>query len=76
MDQINKLKQQLRGSFDMKDLGEAKKILGVELIRDRRNGTLILSQQNYIRKVLERFEMGKAKSVQTPLPTHFRLLSQ
>ncbi|KAH9671115.1 hypothetical protein KPL70_017228 [Citrus sinensis] len=56
MDQINKLKQQLRGSFDMKDLGEAKKILGVELIRDRRNGTLILSQQNYIRKVLERSE--------------------
>ncbi|KAH9770981.1 hypothetical protein KPL71_012549 [Citrus sinensis] len=56
MDQINKLKQQLGGSFDMKDLGEAKKILGVELIRDRRNGTLILSQQNYIRKVLERFE--------------------
>ncbi|KAH9648835.1 hypothetical protein KPL70_025759 [Citrus sinensis] len=66
----------LRGSFDMKDLGEAKKILGVELIRDRRNGTLILSQQNYIRKVLERFEMGKAKPVQTPLPAHFRLSSQ
>ncbi|KAH9779667.1 hypothetical protein KPL71_007786 [Citrus sinensis] len=76
MDQINKLKQQLMGSFNMKDLGEAKKILGVELIRDRRNGTLILSQQNYIRKVLERFEMGKAKPVQTPLPAHFRLSSQ
>ena len=44
MDQINELKQQLGGSFDMKDVGEAKKILGVELIRERRNGTLILSQ--------------------------------
>ena len=76
MDQINKLKQQLGGSFNIKDLGKAKKIIGVELIRDRRNGTLILSQQSYIRKVLERFEMGKAKPIQTPLPTHFRLSSQ
>ncbi|KAH9782268.1 hypothetical protein KPL71_008823 [Citrus sinensis] len=58
------------------DLGEAKKILSVELIRNRRNGTLILSQQNYIRKVLERFEMGKAKPVQTPLLAHFKLSSQ
>ncbi|KAH9765484.1 hypothetical protein KPL70_001889 [Citrus sinensis] len=76
MDQINKLKQQLRGSFDIKDLGKTKKIFDVELIRDRRNGTLILSQQNYIRKVLERFEMGKAKPIQTPLPAHFKLSSQ
>ena len=34
----------LRGSFDMKDFGEAKKILGVELIRDRMNDIMILSQ--------------------------------
>ena len=76
MDQIDALKQQLRGSFEMKDLGEAKKILGVELIRNRKNGILVLSQQRYIKKVLERFKMGRSKPILTPLPAHFRLSSQ
>ena len=60
----------------MKDLGEAMKILGVELIKNRKNSALVLSQQKYIKKVLERFEMGKSKPIQTPLPAHFRLSSQ
>ena len=76
MDQIDALKKQLKGSFEIKDLGEAKKILGVELIRNRKNGTLVLSQQRYIKKVLEKFEMGRSKPVLTPLPAHFKLSSQ
>ena len=36
----------------MKDFGEAKKILGVELVRNIKNGTLVLSQHRYIKKVL------------------------
>ncbi|KAK9180633.1 hypothetical protein WN944_023766 [Citrus x changshan-huyou] len=57
----------------MKDLGVAKKILRVELLRDSKKGILKLSQHNYIRKVLERFEMVDSKPVQTPLSAHFRL---
>ncbi|KAH9723787.1 CCHC-type domain-containing protein [Citrus sinensis] len=34
MDQIDELKKQLKNAFEMKDLGAAKKILGVELLRD------------------------------------------
>ena len=32
---IQKLKAQLKKKFDMNDLGEAKKILGIEITRDR-----------------------------------------
>ena len=32
---VQKLKAQLKKEFDMKDLGEAKKILGMEISRDR-----------------------------------------
>ena len=44
IDQINKLKKQLKNAFEMKDLGAAKKILGVELLRDRKKDILKLSQ--------------------------------
>ena len=37
---IQKLKAQLKKKFDMKDLGEAKKILGMEITRDRGSGRL------------------------------------
>jgi hypothetical protein len=36
----------------MKDLGEAKKILGMEIARDRVKGTVHLTQKQYLTKVL------------------------
>ena len=57
----------------MKDLGPAKKILGMQITRDKQSGTLQLSQSEYIKRVLQRFNMGDAKPVSTPLASHFRL---
>ena len=59
----------------MKDLGAARKILGMKIQRDRSAGKLWLSQKNYMVKVLERFSMDNAKPVSTPLASHFRLSS-
>jgi len=70
---INKLKEILSSEFDMKDLGAAKKILGMEIKRDRDNMRLYLSQSKYIGKVLEKFHMVNAKPVSTPLAAHFNL---
>ena len=47
----------------MKDLGAVKKILGMEILRDRQE------------KVLHRFNMQNVKPISTPLATHFRLSS-
>jgi ATP-binding cassette subfamily B (MDR/TAP) protein 1 len=57
----------------MKDHGVAKKIFGVEIIRDRKSGMLYLSQRGYIEKVLHHFNMQDAKPVSTPLAPHFKL---
>ena len=57
----------------MKDLGTAKKILGMEIRRDRDAKRLWLSQAGYLNKVLERFSMENAKPVSTPLANHFCL---
>ena len=45
----------------MKDLGEASYILGIQIIRDRKNKILALSQASYIDKVLARFSMQDSK---------------
>jgi len=43
---IQKLKAQLKKEFDIKYLGEAKKILGMEITRDKSSDRLWLSQEN------------------------------
>ena len=73
IEEINDLKKQLSKQFAMKDLGAAKQILGMRIIRDKVNGTLKLSQSKYVKKVLNRFNMNEAKPVSTPLGSHFKL---
>ncbi|CAL9021277.1 unnamed protein product [Prunus brigantina] len=75
-DKTSKLKKELSKSFAMKDLGPAKRILGMSISRDRKNRKLRLSQESYIEKVLKRFNMDKAKPVSTPFPSHFKLSSK
>ncbi|XP_047264141.1 uncharacterized protein LOC124896600 [Capsicum annuum] len=56
----------------MKDLETAKKILRMEIRRDREANRLFLTQKKYLEKVLERFRMKEAKPVST-LAAHFKL---
>ena len=70
---IDRLKKKLSQSFAMKDLGPAKKILGIQIDRDRKSKKLYMSQEKYVEKVLQRFNMDKAKAVSTPLGAHFKL---
>jgi len=72
---VQKLKTQLWKDFDMKDLVETKKILGMEFTRDKGSGRLWLSQENYILKMLERFNMAEVRPVTPPLASHFKLSS-
>ena len=71
--EVNKLKILLSREFDMKDLVTTKKILGMEIRIDRALGRLWLSQNGYVRKVLERFSVENAKPVSTRLANHFIL---
>ena len=73
--EIRKVKVQLSKEFEMNNLRAVRKILGMEIQRDRKEGKLNLSQKGYIEKVLYRFNMQSAKLVSTPLAAHFRLSS-
>ena len=52
-------KKFLSSKFDMKDLGEASFVLGIEIYRDRSKGVLGLSQKAYIERMLKKFSMHK-----------------
>lgn len=70
---IEELKMQLSTEFEMKDLGAATKILGMQIVRDRPARTLFFTQAGYVRRVLNRFIVDSAKPVLTHLSTHFKL---
>ena len=65
MCEVDRLKALLCKEFDMKDMGTAR--------RDRLSRKLWLSRKNYIRKVLEKFNMQDAKPMSIPLTNHFKL---
>ncbi|QRV96994.1 Pol polyprotein/retrotransposon [Ceratobasidium sp. AG-Ba] len=77
------LKAKLAGMFDIKDLGEADQVLGMEVTRDRSAKTLILSQKKYTRQLLEEYDMLDCRPLSTPmlanalktLPSHENKLS-
>ncbi|KAL0304083.1 UNVERIFIED_CONTAM: Retrovirus-related Pol polyprotein from transposon TNT 1-94 [Sesamum radiatum] len=70
---IEKLQNDLRKTFEMKDLGNAKKILGMTIDRDRKTSSIFLNQKAYVISVLEKFSMINAKSSSVPLAPHFQL---
>ncbi|GJZ85112.1 retrotransposon protein, putative, ty1-copia subclass [Tanacetum coccineum] len=71
--EIGSAKSLLKKEFDMKELGEAKKILGMEIVRDRSRKILRVSQSGYVSKILNNFRIDNGKSVQMPLGGHFKL---
>jgi hypothetical protein len=67
LDMLHESKRLLSHNFDMKDLGEASYVIGIEIHRDRSNGTLGLSQKAYIDRVLTRFNMQHSSPSVAPV---------
>lgn len=61
------IKRELGQLFEVKDIGEPKKIIGIEIERDRDHGTIALSQTHYIDGILTKFGLQNASPVSTPL---------
>jgi hypothetical protein len=70
---LTAFKSALSTRFDMKDLGEAKFILGMEIIRDRAHRTIALSQAAYTREMLRTHTMVAANAADTPVQPNVRL---
>ena len=72
---LEAVKDSLRKSFSMKDLGEAAYILGIRIYRDRSKRLIGLSQSTYIDKVLKQFNMHDSKKGFLPM-SHGTILSK
>nr|GEV45144.1 retrotransposon protein, putative, Ty1-copia subclass [Tanacetum cinerariifolium] len=71
--EIGSTKSLLKKEFNMKELEEAKKILGMEIVRDRSRKILRVSQLGYVSKILNNFRIVNGKSVKMSLGGHFKL---
>jgi len=74
LDAIKHLKLQLSEHFEITDLGEACWILGMEVVHDRQQGIISLSQRHYVKTILDRFGLKDGRSVSTPLETNAKLV--
>ena len=72
-DFIKEVKSQLFSKFDMKDLGAANFILGMEITRDHANKMISLNQRKYVEMVLHRFNMQESNPVKVPIPVGVKL---
>jgi hypothetical protein len=61
------MKRFLSSHFEIKDLGEARFVLGIEIHRDRVKEVLGLSQKIYIERVLKKFSMHKCSASPAPI---------
>ena len=60
-------KKFMSNNFEMKDLGNASYVLGIQIYRDHSKDILGLSQKSYIEKLLQRYNMQDCKPLDTPI---------
>ena len=59
-------KEALSQFYQMTDLGEMGWILGIWITRDCEKGTLVLSQEKFIKEILEHYGMSNSCPISTP----------
>lgn len=57
---LSDTEQKLSSRFEMKDLGESKMLLGIEIFRNHSKESVFTCQDRYVRRILERFGMSNA----------------
>jgi hypothetical protein len=70
---VKTIKEKLSARFKMVDFGEVSKILGIKVSRNRGEGTLTLSQVEYVDRILAKFGMEDCAQSGTPLATTTKL---
>ena len=64
----------MASKFDVKDLGNLYRFLGVTVIQDQGNKKIWIGQPAYIESILQKFGMENAKPVNTPVDTGIKLV--
>ena len=70
--ETDKLLSELTKKFKIKDLGEAKQILGIRLFKQD-DGSIYLSQRHHIEELLKDYGMEDCKETFTPMQSNIKL---
>lgn len=70
---IGVLKNHLSKEFEMKDIGPARRILGIDITRNDSEKEIYLTQESYLKKVLQRYNMILSKKASVPLSPGIKL---
>ena len=54
---LDKLKKQRMDRYEMTDMGDVSRILGMNVTRDREQGIITTSQKDYTEGIVQRYEM-------------------
>jgi hypothetical protein len=73
IEEIDDLKKKLGERFKMSDLGEAHYCLGIQITRNRQQGTIQINQTKYVDDIIERFNMTDCKPIATPMDPNVKL---
>ncbi|QRV75461.1 Copia-like polyprotein/retrotransposon [Ceratobasidium sp. AG-Ba] len=68
-----RIKAEIKGIYDCKDLGEARHFLGMKITRDREAGTLTLNMPAYIDRIIDRMGLRDANTAVSPMNTSVKL---
>ncbi|KAL7278649.1 hypothetical protein ACG7TL_007650 [Trametes sanguinea] len=72
-DSIQRVKDELRAHFKLRDLGPTSWLLGVKIERNRAKRSLSISQRQYALDILERYGFANCDPVGTPMDPGLRL---
>ena len=61
-----RIKRKLMRRFSMTGMGDVSLVLGMEVTRDRTKVTVTITQENYVKSLLERYGMGNCNPAHTP----------
>jgi len=69
---MQKMKEEIKDSWEVTDMGEPKKIIGIKISHTRNNVTI--SQQHYIESILECEHLTDCNHVSTPMDPKVKIL--
>lgn len=76
IEELKRVKTNLKSTFKMVDLGPIHDVLGISVEREGQTGSILLSQERYVKELLSRFKMEDVKSVSTPIESTIKITKE
>jgi len=70
---IFEVRNKLNAIYDLKELGEVRRFLGFDVVRDRDARKIFITQSSYIKALLKKVDMWDCSPVSSPWPNKFEL---